>query len=425
MTRSSVSGVMSGHSGSPLTSPALLCTMSTPPYCASAAANIASTDRASATSVRTKAARPPASWTSPTVSDPPASSTSATITEAPAAANASADARPMPDAAPVTIATLSVMSIAKLSQRTRTRSSAGGGPDRAWAGRNRGPVRRRPGRRAAARPASWASSRAAVVAVDVDRLAHRVRDLVDGRCRPRRRRGGSPATRSTQARTGSPGSRAPTRSPSRTSSPTRKVAVATRRDRGWRPPTRGCGSCRGRGRRRATSGARAAGCRCSRASRPRSRSTSTVWSVAGPPQCIGPGAVHVGVETAGGEVRAQQGLAHRGTADVAGAHDEDVGHPVHGRFGSSSNASMVGQCTNPYTRSDHRGVDHIGGRPCRSSRAARRTDRCPRPAPATASAPATAAAAAVRWRASRSSSSACGSRGRRREGSSPTGAPTS
>ena len=106
MTRSSVSGVMSGHSGSPQTRPALLCTMSTPPCSASAAANIASSERGSVTSVRVNDAVPPTSCTSPTVSSPPTSSTSATTTRCPRFANASAVARPMPDPAPVTTATL-------------------------------------------------------------------------------------------------------------------------------------------------------------------------------------------------------------------------------------------------------------------------------------------------------------------------------
>ncbi len=105
MTRFSVSAVMSGHSGSPHTRPALLCTTSMPPYSAAAAANIASSERGSVTSVRTNIAVPPASWIMPTVSLPPASSMSATTTDAPSAANASAVARPIPEPAPVTTAT--------------------------------------------------------------------------------------------------------------------------------------------------------------------------------------------------------------------------------------------------------------------------------------------------------------------------------
>ena len=53
-----------------------------------------------------EAAVPPACSISDTVSAPPSAFTSATTTEAPAAASAIAVARPMPEAPPVTIATL-------------------------------------------------------------------------------------------------------------------------------------------------------------------------------------------------------------------------------------------------------------------------------------------------------------------------------
>src|SRR5581483_11666408 len=57
------------------------------------------------TSARTKLACPPAASTIETVSWPPSASTSATTTLAPSRLNTSADARPMPLAAPVTTAT--------------------------------------------------------------------------------------------------------------------------------------------------------------------------------------------------------------------------------------------------------------------------------------------------------------------------------
>ena len=83
---------------------ALLCTMSTRPNASSVRANMPMTSSRAATSVRTKTASPPAACISPATCRPPASSTSAMQTEAPSRARTSAVARPMPEAAPVTMA---------------------------------------------------------------------------------------------------------------------------------------------------------------------------------------------------------------------------------------------------------------------------------------------------------------------------------
>ena len=85
---------------------ALLCSTSRPPKCFAAASIIAITEASSATSATWPTARPPAASISFATASAPAPFTSATTTAAPSRASSSAVARPMPDAAPVTIATL-------------------------------------------------------------------------------------------------------------------------------------------------------------------------------------------------------------------------------------------------------------------------------------------------------------------------------
>ena len=82
--------------------PALLNTTSSRPNVSTAAANIAFTSAACETSARTAIA----SWPISAAADSWCPLTSAQTTLAPSAANSSAEARPMPDPAPVTTATL-------------------------------------------------------------------------------------------------------------------------------------------------------------------------------------------------------------------------------------------------------------------------------------------------------------------------------
>jgi len=88
--------------------------MSNPPNVFLANANMLSMSADRVTSTRTAAARPPAFSIAATVSADPASFTSATTIAAPSLASRCAVARPIPDPAPVIIATLPSMFIALL-----------------------------------------------------------------------------------------------------------------------------------------------------------------------------------------------------------------------------------------------------------------------------------------------------------------------
>ena len=101
--------------------PALFTMMSSRPNARTAKATIRRACADLATSVRTKAARPPAAAMRRTVSRPCATATSATATAAPSAASRIAVARPMPEAAPVTSATLSLIRIYVLRSSLRLR----------------------------------------------------------------------------------------------------------------------------------------------------------------------------------------------------------------------------------------------------------------------------------------------------------------
>ena len=85
--------------------PALLNAKSSRPNASTVLASAAFTSAAFVTSHRAATARPPCPSTRRTVSRLPSSDTSATTTLAPSRANATAAARPMPFAAPVTNAT--------------------------------------------------------------------------------------------------------------------------------------------------------------------------------------------------------------------------------------------------------------------------------------------------------------------------------
>jgi hypothetical protein len=87
--------------------PAFACMMSRRPNASVARPTSARQSSGDATSVSTKSARPSCSPISATVRSPSGTFTSPITTAAPSAANATADARPMPVAPPVTIATLS------------------------------------------------------------------------------------------------------------------------------------------------------------------------------------------------------------------------------------------------------------------------------------------------------------------------------
>jgi hypothetical protein len=102
---------VAGHSGAPHTMPALLHRMSVPPKRSRAVANMADRSSSRVTSTFTNSALPPVAVMAATVSSPPLSSMSATTTDAPLAASDRAQARPMPDPAPVMTLTLPAISM--------------------------------------------------------------------------------------------------------------------------------------------------------------------------------------------------------------------------------------------------------------------------------------------------------------------------
>ena len=221
MTRISVSGVMSGHSGSPHTRPALLCTMSTPPSSASAASNIASSERGSVTSVRTNVAVPPRSC-----DEPDGLVATGLVDVGDDAPRCPRGRRRAPSPArcrirpPVTTATLPCSSTRACSHETRTRSSLGrsaGTRSGSEQRRDRAPGRGRGGRPSPGRPRA---------ARPPGPRPRRPRD-------PARRRhpgaGAQPPVRPTRAR-----SRRPRRAADR---PPARAARARRRGRFGRPPS--------------------------------------------------------------------------------------------------------------------------------------------------------------------------------------------